>query len=128
MPGDPEGMLIDWQRRVEQQTALTTELSQRMEQNRATVESRGGEAVVTVDSSGGMAELRLDERAMRLSADELAAIILDTSRRAQAKMAQQMVDVVSSLYGASSETASFIGNAYTKQFPEPPEDEERDHR
>ncbi|MDW5330784.1 MULTISPECIES: YbaB/EbfC family nucleoid-associated protein [unclassified Plantactinospora] len=128
MPGDPEGMLVDWQRRVEQQTALTTELSQRMEQNRATVESRGGEAVVTVDSSGGMAELRLSDQAMRLPADELASIILDTSRRAQAKMAQQMVAVVSSLYGAGSETASFIGGAYTKQFPEPPEDEERDHR
>ena len=128
MPGDPEGMLVDWQRRVEQQTALTTELSQRMEQNRATVESRGGEAVVTVDSSGGMAELRLSNQAMRLSADELASIILDTSRRAQAKMAQQMVAVVSSLYGAGSETAAFIGDAYTKQFPEPPEDEERDYR
>jgi hypothetical protein len=126
VPQDPEGFLVDWERRVEQQTMLTTELSQRMEQNRASVESRDGEAVVTVDSSGGLTELRLTERAMRLPSDQLASIILDTSRRAQAKMAQQMVDVVSSLYGSDSETASFIGNVYTGQFPEQPEEEERD--
>jgi DNA-binding protein YbaB len=128
VPYSPEDYLADWERRVEQQTALTAELSERMERTRATAESRGGEAVVTVDSSGGLAELRLTDRAMRLSADELAAVILDTSRRAQAKMAQQVSDLVSSMYGASSETAYFISNAYSRQFPEPPEDEERDRR
>jgi hypothetical protein len=128
VPIDPEDYLAEWERRVAQQTALTTELSERMKRNTATVESRGGEAVVTVDSSGGLAGLRLDERAMRLSPDELASIILDTSRRAQAKVAQQVTEIVNSMYGASSETAYFISNAYHQQFPEPPEDEERDRR
>ncbi|MGI5213082.1 YbaB/EbfC family nucleoid-associated protein [Plantactinospora sp. CA-290183] len=128
MPQDPEDFLVDWERRVEQQTMLTAELSERMEQNQASVESRGGEAVVTVDSSGGMIALRLSERAMRLSARELAETVLDTNKRAQAKMAQQMADLVGSLYGPGSETASFISGVYTRQFPEPPEDEEDDRR
>lgn len=104
---------------------LTKELSQRMQRNTATVESRGGEAVVTVDYSGGLAALQLSYDAMRLTASSLASVILGTSRRAQAKMAQQMVDMVKGTYGSDSETAAFIGGAYSEQFPEQPEDEER---
>lgn len=128
MPIDPEDLLVDWERRVQQQATLTSELSRRMEQNRASAESPGGETTVTVDSSGGMIALHLTEQAMRLPADELAAMILDTSQRAQATMARQMASLVSDLYGAGSETAAFIGGAYTSQFPEPPEDEEGDRR
>jgi DNA-binding protein YbaB len=122
-------MLAGWEQRVEQQTSLTMELSRRMEHTRASAESRGGEVSVIIDSSGGLAELFLTDRAMRLTADELAALILDTSRRAQAKLAQQMVEVVGDLYGDNSETAAFIGGVYTEKFPEQPEhDEERDRR
>jgi DNA-binding protein YbaB len=128
VPRDPEEMLADWEHRIQQQSALTSELSQRLEETSASVESTEGVATVTVDSSGGMTELRISEKAMRLPAAELASIILDTNRRAQAKMARQMVDVVSGLYGAGSETASFIGGVYTDRFPDPPEDEERDRR
>lgn len=124
MPIDPHDILVDWERRVEEQTRLTTELSQKMEATRATHESNGGEAVVTVDNSGGLADLKLSERAMRLSPQELASIILDTSRRAQAKMAKQMADLVSSVYGSGSETGEFITSAYTSKFPAPPSDED----
>jgi hypothetical protein len=128
VPVDPDDLLADWGRRAEQQATLTAELSERMQQTTATVEAHGGEAVVTVDSSGGLAALRLTERAMRLSAGELAEIILVTSRRAQATMAQEIAGVVADVYGAGSETASFITGAYTTQFPELPEDEERARR
>jgi DNA-binding protein YbaB len=128
VPRDPEEMLADWELRVQEQTTLTSELSERLERTTASVEATDGAATVTVDSSGGLTDLRISDEAMRLPARELASIILDTSRRAQAKMAQQMVDVVSGLYGAGSETASFIGGVYTERFPQPPEDEERDGR
>lgn len=119
-------MLADWERRVQQQTALTTELSQRIEQTTVTVESRGGEVSVTVDSSGGLANLRLDPKATRLPAADLAALILDTSRRAQATLADRVAEVASRVYGAGSETAAFIGGVYTRQFPAQAEqDEER---
>ncbi len=128
MPLDPEDIIADWERRAEQQVTLSTELSQQIQATVATVESDGGEAVVTVDHSGGMAGLRLTERAMRLSPADLAEIILTTSRRAQAKMAQQVVEVVHETYGSESDTASFIAGAYTTQFPEPIDDDERGRR
>ena len=87
----------------------------------------GRDNSATVDHSGGLADLRLSDRAMRLSATELAAIILHTSRQAQAAMPKQMGDMVRGLYGSDSDTAAFIANTYAEQFPEPP-DEERDPR
>ena len=130
MPVDPEDAIHDWAARAERQAALTSELSERLQQSRVTAESPGGEMELTVDHSGGLAGLRLSERAMRLPSEELSEMILATSRRAQAKLAQQVSDMVSSLYGAGSETASFIGGAYAEQFPEPDEedDEERARR
>lgn len=128
MPLDPEDLLGDWERRVEQQTALTTELSTRLQEIRASAESPDGDAVVTVDQSGGLAELRLSERAMRLSPTELAQVILATSRLAQARLAQQVADLVGGLYGPDSDTAAFIGGTYASQFPEPDDDEERARR
>jgi YbaB/EbfC DNA-binding family protein len=126
---DPEDAIADWAARGESQSALTAELGERLQRARASAESRDGEVVVTVDQSGGLADLRLSELAMRLSPSDLGEIILATSRRAQAKLAQQVADVVSSLYGAGSETAAFIGKTYSEQFPEPDdEDEERDRR
>jgi hypothetical protein len=114
---------------VEQQVALTTELSQAMEQSSASAESRGGEVVVKVGSSGGLTDLRIADRAMSsLSAAELASLIVETSRRAQASLAEQVNELVGRLYGPSSETASFVGGAYTRQFPEPADDEERERR
>lgn len=124
----PEEMLAGWEQRVEQQTSRTTELSRQLEHARTSSESRGGEVVVTVDSAGALAELSLSDRAMRMPAGELAELILDTNRRAQARLAQQMVEIVTGLYGAGSETAAFIGGVYTEKFPEPPVTDEEDDR
>lgn len=124
---DPDYAIDDWAARAERQAARTVELSERLQQVRAFAESRGGEVVVTVDQSGGLADIGLDERAMRLSPSELGELILTTSRRAQARLAEQVNGMVSSLYGAGSETASFIGRTYSDRFPEP-QDEDGDRR
>jgi alkaline phosphatase len=126
---DPEDAVDDWAARAERQTAQTVELSERLRQVSASAESRDGEVVVTVDHSGGLADIGLGASAMRLSPRELGEMILLTSRRAQAKLAEQVNDMVGALYGAGSQTASFIGQTYSEQFPElPDEDEERDRR
>ncbi|WP_250002886.1 YbaB/EbfC family nucleoid-associated protein [Actinoplanes sp. M2I2] len=121
---DPEDFLTDWQRRVERQTAQTTELSRRMRDVRASASAAGGEVEVTVDHAGGLAGLELTERALRLSPDELSRTILEASRRAQSRLASRMNDLVTEIYGDGSETAGFIGEAYAEQFPQPPEDDD----
>jgi DNA-binding protein YbaB len=129
VPTDSEDAVDDWAARAERQTALTVELSERLRKAQASAESRGGEVVITVDHSGGLAAISLSEPAMRLSAGALGEMVLATSRRAQANLAEQINDMVGTLYGTESETASFIGKAYAEQFPEmDEEDEDRDRR
>ena len=123
---DPEDAIEDWAVRAERQAALTAELGERLQQQRASAESTGGEVDLTVDHSGGLAGLRLTDRAMRLAPDALAEMILATSRRAQAKLAERVSEMVGSIYGAGSETASWIGGAYAEQFPEPDEDDDEE--
>lgn len=125
MPQDPEDWIADWQQAAEHQAQVSLELSQRMREVSATAQSAGGEAVVVVDHSGGMTGLTLSGQAMRLSADELAETILATSRRAQAKLAERMAELVTGIYGSDSATATFISGTYAEQFPTPPDDDER---
>ncbi len=121
---DANDEMTDWAARVEQQTALTTELSERLQRARATAESPAGEVAVTVDNAGGLADLRLSEQATRLPSAELSELILATSRRAQARLAQQVADLTTSMYGTGSATASFINGAYAEQFPEPDDNDD----
>ncbi|GAB1641467.1 YbaB/EbfC family nucleoid-associated protein [Krasilnikovia sp. MM14-A1259] len=124
MPQDPEDLLSDWQYRAEQQAETSLELSRRMQEVTASAESADGETVVTVNHSGGLAGLRLADRAMRLSAVELAETILATNRRAQAQLAEKMGELVKGIYGSDSPTAAFIAGSYSEQFPTPSDDEE----
>ncbi len=124
-----DAMLRDAERRLEWQLQQAEELQTRVEATSVTVESRGGEATVTVNSSGGLSDLTLTDRAMRLRPDELAAIILGTSRQAQAQLTQRMGELVGSLYGEGSATAEFVSGVYAEQYPPQPEDDsDRDER
>lgn len=125
---DADDWLRDWERRIDDHTRQVQQLSDEIQATTVTLESRRGEAAVTVDSSGGLAGLRLTERAAYLAPDDLARVIMDTSRRAQAQMAQKMREMATSVLGPDSETASFISNVYTEKFPEQPEEDLRDGR
>ncbi|MEU4162445.1 YbaB/EbfC family nucleoid-associated protein [Actinoplanes sp. NPDC026670] len=123
MPQDPEDLFADWQWRVQQQTEATLELSRRMEQVEATAQSADRDVTVTVDHSGGLTALALTPEAMRRHPDDLANLILATTRQAQSRLAENMSDLVQSLYGGDSATTAFIADTYTKQFSSRPDDD-----
>lgn len=126
MPQDPEDLLADWRRRIQRQTESTLELSRRMRQVDATAQSPHGDVTVTVDHAGGLSDLTLTDEAMRLAPDELAHLILATARQAQTHLAEDMTELVRSVYGADSATTSFIADTYAEQFPAPPPDDRRE--
>lgn len=126
MPQDPEDLLADWRWRIQQQTESTLELSSRMRQVDATAASPGGDVTVTVDHSGGLSALTLTDEAMRLYPDELAQLIMDTARRAQSRLAENMAELVAGIYGSDSATTSFIADTYAEQFPASSPDDRRE--
>jgi DNA-binding protein YbaB len=121
----PEDRIADWEYRVEQQTRRTQQLSESIERSTSSAQSPNGELVVTVDSTGGLVDVQLRREAGELPLDRLAALIVATSRQAQARMAEQVSGLVEQLYGAGSGTAQFIRTAYTERFTPEPEDGER---
>jgi hypothetical protein len=120
-----DAVLRDIERRIEQQLAQAEQFRSRVEATTVTVESPGGEAIVTVNSSGGLEGLELTDEAMRLPRDELAQVILMTSRQAQVRLAERMAELAAGIYGAGSETADFISSAYAEQLPSPAEEVDR---
>ncbi|MEV4351150.1 YbaB/EbfC family nucleoid-associated protein [Actinoplanes sp. NPDC049596] len=112
----PEDRIADWELRVEEQARRTQRLSESIERSTSSAESPGGEVVVTVDSTGGLAGLRFRREAGDLPLDRLDELVLATSKRAQARMAEQVSDLVEQLYGSGSGTAQFIRTAYSERF------------
>lgn len=117
MPIDPEDIIDDFQARVGQRTQQALDFSAQLEQVEATVRSAGGEVTVRVDSAGGLVDLRFHAPSETLSRDELAALVLATSRRAQTELAEQVSRLVAGVYGSGSGTAAFVTQAYASRYP-----------
>lgn len=124
----PEDWMRSFELRAQEHVDRAQELSRRLEQNSVTVTSPGEEVRLSVDSSGGLASLHFNPEAGGVPLDELAALVVQTSRQAQARLAESMSDVASQVFGRGSETASFISRAYADRFPQLDEDEAEGHR
>ncbi|HEX6684372.1 MAG TPA: YbaB/EbfC family nucleoid-associated protein [Candidatus Limnocylindrales bacterium] len=124
MFGDPEGMVREWGNSVDAQVRRATELNEQIEASRASADSPKGEVRVTVDSTGSLAELDLRDPAMRLDRRALAQLIMETSRKAQGLMAQQVARLAQEKLGADSAAADFISSTYAEKFPMPPDEDE----
>jgi hypothetical protein len=124
----PDDWIRSFELQAEAQVARSLELSRRLEANMVSAASPEGEVQLTVDSSGGLASITFGPEARDLSLDELASLVLRTSRRAQTQLAKSMGEVASEVYGRGSETASFLSSTYAERFPEPVEDEDDEGR
>lgn len=128
MTFDPEGLLRSFEARAREQAEQAQQLSQRMQKATSTVESSGGEVRLTVDSTGGLADLEFGAPAERVSLQRLAQLVLEASRQAQRRMAAQMSTVVAQMYGADSPTSQFVSSAYAERFAAHPEYDREDRR
>jgi DNA-binding protein YbaB len=126
MTTTPDDWLRSFERQAQEHVERATELSRRLQESSVTVESPRGEVRLTVDSTGGLSSLDFGREARDLPLDELAALVLRTSRRAQARLAETVSEAATRLYGGGSETAAFLGSTYAERFPQiDDEDEER---
>lgn len=123
MPIDPDDLIDSFQARVDEQTQQALRLSAELERAEVTARSSGGEVTVRVNSAGGLSDLRFHRESEALSRDELAMVVLATSRRAQARLADQVGALVAGLYGAGSGTAALVTEAYTSRYPNPDDEQ-----
>ncbi|MCP2261533.1 YbaB/EbfC DNA-binding family protein [Streptoalloteichus tenebrarius] len=121
---DPEkagAELEAWAARLERQAARYTELQQRLDATSATETSPDGVVRVTVDAHGVPVELHLSDRARGMDPARVSAQLMTCLRRAQAKLAARVDDLVRATVPADEEPAKDIIANYHRRFPAPPE-------
>lgn len=114
-------------RLISQWRAGVTEQAERFDATRRAINevsvtetAAGGAIVLTVDSSGVPADLRLGDDIGRMKPDMIATEIMNCLRRAQTRLADRVGAVVAETVG-DAEGAEAIAEEYQLRFPPPPD-------
>ena len=81
--------------------------------------SRDGIVRVTVDATGALVNLEIAEQHREVAGAALAATVLATMRKAQARIAGRVSEIVAEVGVEDKGTASALVSSYQQRFPEP---------
>jgi len=95
----PEDWLAQYDKRLTEIAARAKEASERVSQVGSTATSPRGEVEVRVGASGVLEELTLTPEARTLESDELARLILDTTRKARYAVSAQIAGISTQYFG-----------------------------
>jgi len=96
---DPEEWLAQYDKRITDVASRAKQAGARLQEVGATATSRRGEVEVRVSASGTLEDLTLTPAARALEADELARLILDTTRKARHAVSAQIVGITTRYFG-----------------------------
>ena len=116
---DPEGAsayLRDWKGRIDRMAADTKAMSDRLEQLRITAEDRNGLAEVTIDSTGGLVDVRFTERIQRVAPDVVSRAVMSALREARLTAAERSRQVITETMGSESVAARTIAERVERQL------------
>ena len=97
---DPEQWLADYNKRLTDVATRAKEAGALLRKVGGTVTSPRGEITVRVSAVGTLEDLTLTPVARALESDELARLILDTTRRARYAVGAQMAGIATECFGA----------------------------
>jgi DNA-binding protein YbaB len=96
---DPEQWLADYDKRLTEIAKRAKEASERVREAGATASSPRGEVEVRVGPSGVLEDLTLTPEARTLESQELARLILDTTRRARQAVSARIAGISTAYLG-----------------------------
>lgn len=96
---DPEQWLAQYDKRLTEIAARAKEAGERVQRVGATATSPRGEVEVRVGASGVLEDLTLRPEARTLESDELARLILDTTKKARHAVSAQIVGISTNYFG-----------------------------
>jgi len=96
---EPEQWLAQYQKRLTDIATRANEAGDRLKQVGGTATSPYGEVTVTVGAGGALEDLTLTPAARTLESDELARLILDTTRRARLAVGAQLAGITTECFG-----------------------------
>ncbi|MEV0881860.1 YbaB/EbfC family DNA-binding protein [Micromonospora echinofusca] len=112
--------LDGWEASIATRAARAKELASQVQAMRGTATSPDRTIQVTVDSSGLLVDLRLDDRIRQHSAAHTARQILDTTRAAHADLLSWITEATTGVLGAEDPTAAALVESYRHRLdPDP---------
>lgn len=117
---DPVADLEKWAEGLEQRVQQFGRLQEELGATTATESSPDGVVRVTVDSTGVPTDLYFAESSRGTDPACLAAEVMATMRRAQAKLTQRVGDLVHDLIPDGDEAGQNIMAGYHRRFPDEP--------
>jgi DNA-binding protein YbaB len=96
---DPQQWLAQYDKQLTDIASRAKKASARLGQVSSTKVSPRGEVEVRIDAGGAVDDLKLTPEARTLESDELARLILDTTRKAQYAVSSQIADISTAYFG-----------------------------
>ncbi|MEV4490177.1 YbaB/EbfC family nucleoid-associated protein [Micromonospora coxensis] len=108
--------LDDWESSIADRAARVKALSSQVRALTGTATSPDRTVEATVDSSGLLVDLRLDERTRQHSAAHTARQILETTRAAHADLLRQVTEATTRALGLGDPTAATLVESYRRRL------------
>jgi DNA-binding protein YbaB len=105
---NPEEMVASYQQEVSNLKQRAEEAKKQLKALTGTLTSPDGAVTVTVNAAGALQSLSFGPRADEMSRAQLSALILSTARRAQAKAAGGITQIMAPLIGENSKAMEFV--------------------
>ncbi|ANZ34731.1 hypothetical protein BBK82_00190 [Lentzea guizhouensis] len=118
-PEQVERQLEDWARQAEQKAERYQEMSAAVSAVSATESSPDGVVRVTVNASGAVSALELTDRIREQTGQAVAAQIMATIQKAQARLAGQVQAAMQATIAGEQSTIESVVSSYEQRFPEP---------
>lgn len=116
-----DAALDHWIADAEAQAARYQQLSAGVAQVSVRESSPDGLITVTVNAGGVVTDLRISERATGMPGPQLATAVLATMRRAQARIAGRVAELMRTTVGEDTALQDAVLRNYHEAFPAPPE-------
>jgi len=123
-PEDAHERLAAWKGRIDRLAAETQAMGERFQQLRVTATDPSGMAEVTIDSTGALVDLRLDQRIQRVAPETVARTIMDTVRTAKVTAAERSQDIIDGTLGPRSAIGGAIAEQVDRRVRRPRRDDD----
>ncbi|GLZ37496.1 YbaB/EbfC family nucleoid-associated protein [Actinokineospora sp. NBRC 105648] len=120
-----EQELRRWQAGVEAKAQRYQAMQAEVAAVAVTETSRDEVVRVTVDATGAVTALVIDDRHRDLPGTELAGLVLTTMRLAQSRITEKVAEVMERTVGDDPQTVAAVVGSYRQRFPEPEPEQPR---
>jgi len=109
---------LDIQRLIrisEEQSAKIQEMQERSAELKGVAETKDRRVKVTCTVTGGVTDIHIDPRAMRMPAEKLAETLKELIQEANADLQRQLSDLMAETYGENANPMAFMKNQEAAQ-------------